>query len=424
MTKNLSAAASKLNIRRAYLEVARQFEIGGHVSRYAGLDGTKLSDVDYSSARALEEVRAALLAAAPLMPPRLVKIKKRGGGERNVYILSVADRIRARALFRILEPLCERAYSPYLFSYRSGKTSHFASRSIARRYHKYFGKDHILTVDLKSYSDHLDHGILRQKLFEIGADDELLRMLEPFFEITVWQGSHRGRMSAGLPQGTPLTSLFANLYLSEVDHAIGPRVALYRRVGDDIIVCDTDEKKRDEALALIRERIKNLRLTIQANKTHAAVSSQPFDFLGYHFHDNMLSLPASFVTDLEIGWRRTLRACSGSVEHRLRRLKNIVWYAETSLHNQLLELLRQHPHADDDAQMKFLSERLYTYATTALLGKAMPRQRRLAQPLLTSIGFPSLYDYYLAYRRGRESLAPQAAPGATRPATGNKKFRF
>ncbi len=412
MKEDARRASSKHNIRQAYLELAERLEKGSQAGRYAGLDGNTIVDIDYRSIASLDQVRKDLLACSKIRPARLVTIPKRTGGERQVYILSIVDRIRARALFRVLEPLCEKAYSPFLFSYRSGHSSHFASRSIARRYHRNFGNDFVLTVDLKNYSDRLDHIILRNKLRSIGVSDDLLGMIEPFLHISLWQGDHQSVMESGLPQGTPLTSLFANLYLTELDFCIGPRVALYRRVGDDLIIFDKSQEKRDSAYALIKEGVQLLKLTLQENKTHLGKSDEAFRFLGYSFHDNTISLDQSFVVELKNSWRSSFRACSGTLPNRLRRLKKLAFFSETSFHSTFLEVLRQHPHLDDDVQMQRLSHQFYNYATAALFGEATPRNRRRAEPLLREIKFPSLYDYYLAYRRGRGGLAPQAAPGA------------
>jgi hypothetical protein len=39
--------------------------------------------------------------------------------------------------------------------------------------------------------------------------------------------------------GSPMSVLFFNLYLNDMDKMIGQKYAFYRRVGDDFIIFDT-----------------------------------------------------------------------------------------------------------------------------------------------------------------------------------------
>ena len=392
------------NVKSAYLELAEQFDISSHSARYEGLDSVKLTKVDYQSVDIIEEVREALASKEKLIPIRLSKIPKRTGGVRDVYILSVRDRIRARAIYRVLEPLCEKAYSQYLFSYRSTHASFYAGKSLGHRYRKSYKDDFILTVDLKSYSDYIDHEILKEKLFAIGVDQDFYEIFEPFIKVKLCQKGEMVDNVMGIPQGTPLTALCANLYLNEVDKKIGPMVEFYRRVGDDLIVCDKSEDKVKEAFEIIKSMVADLKLRLSPKKTHILQKGETFDFLGYTFKNGEIGLDASFINNLLIGWRKYLAEPYGSVPDRLKRLNYLAHKTSNNFEVQFTELFKQHPQLENDGQVKKLSNQIYIYLTKYLFNKYTPRNRRLATDLLKKIYFPSLYDYYLHFRRERKRI--------------------
>lgn len=394
--------ASLDNIRKAYLELAEQFDAGNHSARYEGLDSVKLNQIDYQSDSVVQAIQASLLAKEVITPIRLAKIKKRTGGFRNVYILTVRDRIKARAIYRVLEPLCENAYSKYLFSYRPKFASYFAAKSLARRYRRSYTNDYILTLDLKSYSDYIDHDILKKKLFAIGVDSDFYELMLPFIKVTLCQFGEMKTNDVGIPQGTPLTALFANLYLNDVDKAVGPRVEFYRRVGDDLIICDKNQDKVNQVFTTIKSMVLDLKLQLSTKKTHLVAQGSDFDFMGYTFSNGKVGLDASYENDLLINWRKQLSGVYGGRDLRLRRLRLMAYSTANNFSVQFTELFKQHPQVDDDVQIQKLSNQLYNYLTKYLLTKITPRNRRLAKELLTSIKFPSFYDYYLSFRRGKK----------------------
>jgi hypothetical protein len=87
----------------------------------------------------------------------------------------------------------------------------------------------------------------------------------------------RGR---GIPQGSPISAVLANMYLFDFDLVINEEVkevgGLYRRYSDDIvIVCD---KSSHEYLKyLIQHNIRKLKLEIQDSKTQSFIFTRNFD---------------------------------------------------------------------------------------------------------------------------------------------------
>ena len=84
----------------------------------------------------------------------------------------------------------------------------------------------------------------------------------------------------GIPQGSPISSILANIYLYEFDELVSNHVnavdGYYRRYSDDIvIVCPAEFRKELEAFVL--ESITAFKLTIQPTKTNSYVFNQKKD---------------------------------------------------------------------------------------------------------------------------------------------------
>ncbi len=74
----------------------------------------------------------------------------------------------------------------------------------------------------------------------------------------------------GIPQGSPISSTLANIYLLEFDKLINNELTkiggIYRRYSDDMVVI-IDEEYRDRIVSLFYSRIEELNLSIQPSKT-------------------------------------------------------------------------------------------------------------------------------------------------------------
>jgi RNA-directed DNA polymerase len=89
----------------------------------------------------------------------------------------------------------------------------------------------------------------------------------------------------GIPQGSPISPLLANLYMRGwkmlgLEQSLGSRIVTY--ADDLVILCRKD--KAEEALQRLREIMGKLKLTVNDEKTRICkVPEEEFDFLGYTF---------------------------------------------------------------------------------------------------------------------------------------------
>lgn len=109
--------------------------------------------------------------------------------------------------------------------------------------------------------------------------------------------------SFGIPQGTPISSVFSNLYMVEVDQIMAALCrdhgALYQRYSDDILVICKPEHEAMIQAALM-DAILAAKLTINTKKTERAVfdgsGTGGFQYLGFNVTERGASIrPSSFA---------------------------------------------------------------------------------------------------------------------------------
>jgi RNA-directed DNA polymerase len=99
----------------------------------------------------------------------------------------------------------------------------------------------------------------------------------------------------GIPQGSPLSPLVANVALNDLDHALdrGRGLLTYVRYLDDMVVLAPDSVKgrawADRALERIREEAEAIGVTLNTDKTRQVTATDRgavFAFLGFEFRWN------------------------------------------------------------------------------------------------------------------------------------------
>ncbi len=222
------------------------------------------------------------------LPCRQVDIPKEGGKMRRLRIPAIRDRVVQGAVRLLLEPIFEADFQPGSFSYRPGRNAHQALERVQAGLNKRLHR--VIDLDLKSFFDTVRHDLMLTKLARRVADDDLMWLCKRILK----SGGHRG-----LPQGSVIGPLWANVFLNDVDRMLeraqtvtmqGPyEVVRYARFADDLVVLTSDHPKARHWTRIVekrlREEIGKLDLTVNEEKTRNVnfAAGEPFDFLGYTF---------------------------------------------------------------------------------------------------------------------------------------------
>ena len=123
----------------------------------------------------------------------------------------------------------------------------------------------------------------------------------------------------GIPQGTPVSGLYANIYLRTFDREMvawcKERGGSYRRYSDDIAVALPPENEADDVVGSVEKMLAKFKLKVSVKKTETAnfkagvlTSTKPIQYLGFTFDGTNTLIRASSL-DAYLGkMRRAIHA--------------------------------------------------------------------------------------------------------------------
>src|SRR5271169_654227 len=263
-----------------------------------GVDGQDFSDVEaYGLERWLGELAIALKEESYRPDPiRRVFIPKPNGKLRPLGISTLRDRVCMTAVMLVLDPIFEADLPPEQYAYRQGRNAQQAV--IDAEETLYGGHLDVVDADLADYFGSIPHADLMRSLARRIVDSRVLHLIKMWLECVVEETDDRGRKKRtteakdsgrGIPQGSPISPLLANLYMRRfvmewkrrgLEKRLRSRIVTY--ADDLVILCRRG--KAEEALQRMREIMARLKLTVNEEKTRICkVPESEFEFLGYTF---------------------------------------------------------------------------------------------------------------------------------------------
>lgn len=212
-------------------------------------------------------------------PARRVQIAKRDGGTRTLTIPAVVDRVAQGATALTLGPALEAQMEDSSFAYRRGRGVADAVRRVAAL--RRDGFRWVVDADIRSYFDSIPHAPLLDRVECHSGDDALIDLIAQWLE---WYAPG-GR---GVPQGSPLSPLLANLYLDELDEAMDGRGIRMVRYADDFVVLARNAATAQDALAQASTILAEHGLELHPDKSRVIGFDQGFRFLGHLFVRSMV----------------------------------------------------------------------------------------------------------------------------------------
>jgi len=270
----LEAALTRENLQRAWKRVKAN-------KGSAGVDGRDIEQTAAYLKTAWPDIRQRLLEGVYRPNPvRRATIPKPGGGERELGIPTVTDRLIQQALLQVLQPILDPTFSKHSYGFRPGRRAHDAV--LAAQAYVQSGRKIVVDVDLEKFFDRVNHDILMDRLRKRIGEAGVIRLIRAYLNSGVLRDGVVQERYRGTPQGGPLSPLLANVLLDEVDRELERRGHCFVRYADDCNVYVRSRRAGERVMTLLRRCYGKLRLKVNETKS-AVTSATGRPFLGYSF---------------------------------------------------------------------------------------------------------------------------------------------
>lgn len=253
-----------------------------------GIDGLTIDEIVATGREQamIEKLQATLRTKDyRFAPVRVVEIPKPKGGTRPLGIATVEDRIVQTAMKLVLEPIFEADFHECSYGYRPKRDAKQASLAIREDlYNHAWG---VVEIDFQSYFTSIPHGKLLKLIVRRITDGSMLKLMKQTLTVGVQDRGQVVPTTVGVPQGSPISPLYSNIYLNLLDHLWHTRgypaklgATLHRYADDALLVC---RRSPQPALAAFEAIAKRMELTLNRDKTHVTRLTAGFDFVGFQF---------------------------------------------------------------------------------------------------------------------------------------------
>ena len=241
----------------------------------AGPDGVTIPRFARMAHHSLGELSKCLkVGTYQCIRPRKVAIPKKDGSLRQLAIFTIEDRIVHTAIAQSIAPLLEAEMSEDSFGYRPGRSVQMAIDRVSALYRS--GYRWVVDADIDDYFDNVDHKRLLEVLRRYKIEGAALDLIQHILDVCEPDG-------IGLPQGSPLSPLLANIFLDDMDDAISSHGVRLVRYADDFLILCKNVETADSNLAKVSALLEKFGLGIHPDKTKVVPFEEGFHFLGHLF---------------------------------------------------------------------------------------------------------------------------------------------
>jgi hypothetical protein len=375
-------------------------------------DGRTLYDFASRGLRGLHELHAALRREQFVFRPALALHYNFNGKHRTLYIAPWEERIVDLLLYRALNHKLDAWFSPSSYAYRErGFGLDTCQERIARTLRAQ-GPLYLVKRDIANYFASINHELLLDKLRTLlDSRDYLYRLLEERVRFLYEEDAEVHRAAVGIPFGTAVACLLANVYLTDMDREFDaiPDLA-YFRYADDILLASRERSRALDAAGALERSLCGLKLAAKPSHSTDIVMSGPaaqdsrfeaathFRHLGLRFgYDGGISLARDKQRKIQnlfrFAFRRTRRRWSKLRDPR-RRAEALAGIAAETIARGVRNVaildyyLR---HVNDERQLRLLDRWLAEEVLNLVFGGHNKGHfRRLSFAELRSLGLPSL----------------------------------
>jgi hypothetical protein len=387
------------------------------------VDGRTLYDFAGRGLRSLDSLHQALQRKTFCFRPAVALHYNFNGKHRTIYLAPWEERIVDLLLYRVLNHKLHDWFSQDSYAYREGSFGlDLCQTRIAAVLHVRKPL-YVIKRDIADYFATVDHDVLLSKLAGlVKPGDYLFRLLEQRVRFLYQENGLTRQATLGIPFGTAIACLFANIYLTELDREI-QRIGCvsYFRYADDILLLARERDAAMQATTILEKQLSELRLSLKASREASLLLSgdspadsvftaaAEFRHLGLLFRaggsialsrDKLRKVQNLFSFAFRRARRRWKKAAdplgraqllvtiaAETIEHGLRNVAIIDYYLK---------------HVDDEDQLQILDRWLAEEILSLVFGGHKKNHfRRISFGQLRRMGLPSLLHRRRLILRGK-----------------------
>lgn len=299
-----------------------------------GVDGITIEDYPkWLTQKRWNKMRRALQEG--YYQPRAVKrvtIPKPDGGERQLGIPTVHDRVIQQAIAQVLNEHVDLTFSDSSHGFRPKRSAHGAVEQVQG--YIAGGLKVAVDIDLSKFFDRVDHDILMARVRKHCPDKRVMKLIGKYLRAGVEINGALHKTPMGVPQGGPLSPLLANIVLDDLDKYLESQSLPFARYADDFVVCVDSKAKGKKVKEQITHYLeKRLKLKINEKKSKVVPTNQ-LNFLGFGFRGKKICWSDKTTSNLKHRVRQlTARSWGVSMAYRLAELRKFLtgWMGYYSL---------------------------------------------------------------------------------------------
>lgn len=233
-------------------------------------------------------LQAQLLAGTyRLREQRLIR-----GAEGRVELWSAMDALVLKALALVLGEHLRPHLSDRVFHLAGSGGMKAGVREVAAHLNEH---EFVFRTDVKGYYASINHGILYRQVAAYVDDRKVLDLVGQYLARFVSDGGDYVDITQGISLGCPLSPLMGALYLKPLDDRMAAMGCFYARFMDDWVVLAPTRWQLRRAIKAVNEEMAKLLVVQHPDKTFIGRIARGFDFLGYWFAPDGLSIAGKSV---------------------------------------------------------------------------------------------------------------------------------
>jgi len=203
-------------LRKEDIWVAAYENIKGN--RGALTPGVTKETLDGTGVKRLQKVQMEVLEERyQFQPVKQTWIPKPDGRKRPLGIPTPNDKLVQEVIRMILEAIYEPNFDNRSFGFRSGRGVHDALECVEKEFR---WMDWVIKGDIKNAYPTIDHKILCEILSLRIKDQRFMNLIRKSLKCGVYDNPYRLYSKLGVPQGSIVSPILANIYFNELDQWI------------------------------------------------------------------------------------------------------------------------------------------------------------------------------------------------------------